>query len=66
MYSKLNAAALATRSGVAVLITSAHAPRALERSLAGEDLGTLVVPARKSQQRRQIATWAASHGALIA
>jgi len=65
MYSKLNAAALASRAGVAVLITSALNPHGLDRALAGDDVGTLVAPARKSAQRRQIATWAASHGALI-
>lgn len=65
MLSKLNAAALATRAGVAVLITSAHNPHGLDRALAGDDVGTFVTPARKSAQRRQIATWAASRGALI-
>lgn len=65
MASKLSAAALASRAGVTVLITSAHVPDAIDRALAGDDVGTLVAPARKSAQRRQISTWAQSRGALI-
>lgn len=65
MASKLSAAQLASKAGVAVLITSALGDGALDRALAGADVGTLVTPARKSTQRRQIGTWAASRGALI-
>lgn len=65
MASKLHAAQLASKAGVAVLITSALGDGALDRALAGADVGTLVTPARKSAQRRQIGTWAASRGALI-
>jgi glutamate 5-kinase len=66
MTSKLEAARLASRAGITVLITSGHTPGALERALAGEDLGTCVAPVnRRSAHRRQIAAWAPSRGALI-
>ncbi len=66
MSSKLEAARLASRAGIAVLITSGHHPGALERALAGEDMGTLVVPSnRRSAHRRQIAAGTPSRGALF-
>lgn len=66
MASKLEAARLASRAGISVLITSGHHPGALELALGGADVGTLVAPQnRKSTHRRQIAAWAASRGALI-
>lgn len=66
MSSKLEAARLASRAGIAVLITSGDHPGALERALAGEDLGTLVAPGfRRKTLHRQIAAWAPSRGALI-
>jgi len=66
MSSKLEAARLATRAGISVLITSGDHPGALERALAGEDLGTLVAPSfRRKTHHRQIAAWAPSRGALI-
>lgn len=66
MTSKLEAARLASKAGITVLITSGHHPGALERALAGEDMGTLVVPSnRRSAHRRQIAAGAASRGALV-
>ncbi|MBA3549766.1 MAG: glutamate 5-kinase [Nannocystis sp.] len=66
MSSKLEAARLASRAGIAVLITSGHHPGALERALAGEDMGTLVQPSnRRSAHRRQIAAGTPSRGALF-
>lgn len=66
MASKLEAARLASRAGIPVLITSGHHPGALELALGGADVGTLVSPqSRRSQHRRQIAAWAQSRGALI-
>jgi glutamate 5-kinase len=66
MASKLEAARLASRAGISVLITSGHHPGALELALGGADVGTLVAPHnRRSTHRRQIAAWAQSRGALI-
>ena len=66
MASKLEAARLASQAGIAVLITSGHNPGALERALAGDDMGTLVVPSnRRSAHRRQIAAGTPSRGALF-
>ncbi len=66
MTSKLEAARLASRAGIPVLITSGHHPGALELAFAGADVGTLVAPqSRRSNHRRQIAAWATSRGALI-
>lgn len=66
MTSKLEAARLASRAGVAVLITSGHLPGALVAALSGEDRGTLIPPAqRRSAHRRQIASGAAARGALV-
>ena len=66
MTSKLEAARLASRAGLSVLITSGHQPGALELALTGADIGTLIVPhARRSQHRRQIASGAPTRGALV-
>ena len=66
MASKLEAARLASRAGIPVLITSGHQPGALELALGGADVGTLIAPQnRKSNHRRTIAAWAQSRGALI-
>lgn len=66
MGSKLEAARLASRAGLSVLITSGHHPGALEQALGGADLGTLIVPqTRRSQHRRQIASGAPTRGALV-
>lgn len=66
MTSKLEAARLASRAGLSVLITSGHQPGALELALGGADIGTLIVPhARRSQHRRQIASGAPTRGALV-
>ncbi len=66
MTSKLEAARLASRAGIPVLITSGHHPGALELALGGADVGTLIAPqSRRSNHRRQITTWAQSRGALV-
>jgi glutamate 5-kinase len=44
MASKLESVRLATRRGVPVVMTDAHDGRALARTLAGEDVGTLCMP----------------------
>jgi glutamate 5-kinase len=64
MASKLEAAALATAEGTTVLIAGAE-PRVLERALAGEDLGTLVVAPRRPARIRHIAVGARHRGALV-
>lgn len=65
MTSKLEAARLASRVGIGVLITSGHLPGALVAALAGEDRGTYIPPAlRKSAHRRQLVTGAA-RGAVV-
>jgi glutamate 5-kinase len=66
MASKLEAAALATGEGTAVLIAGGAEPRVLERALAGEDLGTLIsAPARRRARMRHIAVGARHRGALV-
>ena len=66
MGSKLEAARLASRAGLSVLITSGHHPGALELALTGADVGTVIVPqTRRSQHRRQIASGAPTRGALV-
>ncbi|EDM74884.1 gamma-glutamyl kinase [Plesiocystis pacifica SIR-1] len=66
MRSKLEAARNASEAGVDVLIVDGHAPRLIERALAGEDLGTFVAsPERPSARRRQIALAPRCAGALI-
>ncbi|MBI4498344.1 MAG: glutamate 5-kinase [Chloroflexi bacterium] len=53
MLTKLQAARLATASGVAVVIADGHAPHALERIAAGEPLGTYFAPAGSGLESRQ-------------
>jgi glutamate 5-kinase len=66
MASKLEAAALATGEGTAVLIAGGAEPRVLERALAGEDLGTLIPAAERRRARvRHIAVGARHRGALV-
>lgn len=66
MTSKLEAARLASKAGIGVLITSGHLPGALVAALAGEDRGTYVPPAqRRSAHRRQIASGAPARGGLV-
>ncbi|HUO86419.1 MAG TPA: glutamate 5-kinase [Thermoanaerobaculia bacterium] len=66
MVSKLEAAALATARGTAVLIASGHDPRVLDRALAGDEVGTLVPAAgRRPAHLRHIAVAAPRRGALV-
>ncbi len=66
MASKLEAAALAARAGLPVVIADGCVPRVASRVLAGDDLGTLVTPAvRRSARRRRIAAGRAHRGALV-
>lgn len=66
MTSKLEAARVAAASGIPTLIASGDAPRVLSRALAGEDVGTIVVPrTRRPARRRHIAVRAPQRGALV-
>jgi glutamate 5-kinase len=53
MASKLMAAGLVTRAGEAAVIANAHLPRVLLRVMAGERVGTVVVPARRRMSSRR-------------
>jgi glutamate 5-kinase len=53
MASKLNAARMATRGGVAAAVISGNRPGALARLLAGEDEGTLFLCGTDRQARRK-------------
>jgi glutamate 5-kinase len=66
MASKLEAAQLAVAEGTAVLIASGAEPHVLERALAGEDLGTLILgQERRGARWRRIASAARRCGALV-
>lgn len=66
MTSKLEAARVASRAGIGVLITSGHLPGALVAALGGEDRGTYLPPTtRRSAHRRQITSGSAARGALV-
>ncbi len=66
MLSKLEAARLVTGEGAPVLIASGDEPRVLERALAGEKVGTLLVPREaRSARVRRIAVQSAAQGALV-
>ncbi len=67
MKSKLESARRATLGGAHVVIAGAHAPRVLERILAGEDVGTLL-PARArplSTRKHWIAYTLRPRGAVL-
>jgi len=53
MASKLHAARIATRGGVAVAVISGHTEKALSTLLQGEDVGTLFICGADRQTRRQ-------------
>ena len=53
MGSKVDAARRGTRSGAVAFIADASDPRVLQRILAGEDVGTLFVPATSSLPSRK-------------
>jgi glutamate 5-kinase len=66
MASKLLAARHATDAGATVLIASGTAPRVLDRLLAGEALGTRVLPSGlRSARRRSIAYTLPRQGAMV-
>ncbi|MHC4717614.1 MAG: glutamate 5-kinase [Planctomycetota bacterium] len=67
MRSKLQAAGMVTGAGAVVVIADARADRCLTRLLAGEDLGTLCVPARRrlNARRRWIGHAARTAGKLF-
>jgi glutamate 5-kinase len=65
MRSKVEAAAVASRAGCHVVITSGRNPGSLEAALAGADVGTWVPASRRPPARaRWIALAAASRGTL--
>lgn len=59
MRTKLSAAKKAARSGAATVIVSGREPEALTRVLAGEDLGTLLLPGQSRVAARK--QWLGSH-----
>ena len=66
MSSKLEAARLASRTGVTVVIASGGTPGVLRRLLAGEALGTCIPPVERRGVRRQRIAVAPHSGALVA
>lgn len=66
MITKLQAARIATRSGIPVVIANGRHPDTLARLLAGDDLGTLFVPspARLRSRKRWIAFFHHPRGSL--
>ena len=67
MVTKVQAAKLATSSGVAVVITSGHVPDVLLRLVGGEGIGTLFEPtaSRMDSRRRWMLSGLASRGRVI-
>ncbi len=67
MVSKIQAAKIASRSGIPTLIGSGRNRRILSRILAGEDEGTLILPAaaKLKGRKRWIAFFHHPHGKLI-
>jgi len=53
MVSKLKAARIATRGGVAAAIINGHLPRGMDDFLGGQDIGTLFLCGDDRQSRRQ-------------
>jgi glutamate 5-kinase len=66
MLSKLEAARLASRAGVTVVIASGATPNVLRRLLSGESVGTCVSPTERRAMRRQRIALAPHAGALVA
>ncbi|MCP5527539.1 MAG: glutamate 5-kinase [Verrucomicrobiales bacterium] len=66
MATKLEAARIATRSGIPVVIASGRQPDTVERILAGEEVGTLFLPspARLRSRKRWIAFFHHPRGSL--
>ncbi len=67
MITKLEAAKLATASGVGIVITSGHIPNVLLRLAAGETMGTLFPPttSKLESRKRWMLSGLASRGKLI-
>ena len=67
MTTKIEAARIATRSGIPVVIASGRRPGVLERVVAGEEEGTLFVPspARLRSRKRWIAFFHHPRGTLF-
>ncbi len=67
MIAKIDAAHIATRSGVATVIANGRDPTALRRALRGERVGTYFVPARQpiTTRKRWIAFGASCRGGLV-
>jgi len=65
MQSKLEAARLVTAEGTPVLIASGDEPRVLERVLAGETLGSLIVPREWRPARLRRIAVGEARGALV-
>jgi len=59
MMTKLEAAEKATHFGVATLIVDGNEPNILERALAGEDVGTLILPKQGSNRLSAKEHWLA-------
>lgn len=67
MSSKLTAAGMVTRAGEAAVIANAHTPNVLKKLLAGQNVGTVFVPAKRklSSRRRWIGQTARTAGQII-
>ena len=48
MQTKIEAARIVTRSGIAMILASGEEPRVIERIIAGEELGTIFLPAQET------------------
>jgi glutamate 5-kinase len=59
MITKIRAARLAARSGTGTLIVGGRVPLVLERTAAGEPLGTLIIPTQEPEAARK--RWLAGH-----
>jgi glutamate 5-kinase len=66
MKAKLEAARIAMRLGVPLLLLNGHEDRIIQRALAGEDVGTIFLPGaeRKNAREKWIAFSAARKGAV--
>ncbi len=67
MATKLRAARVAARSGTATVIASGRESRVLERIAAGEEIGTLLIPARErhAARKRWLAGQLQARGRLV-
>ena len=67
MATKLRAARVAARSGTATVIASGREPRVLARIAAGEEVGTLLIPARErhAARKRWLAGQLQARGRLV-